>query len=397
MDDKELKKLVDELRKANEALEAGAKNTGELKEKIAKIEVKLADAEKANQELVLKMQEEKKCNEERAESYKALERQLKRMPNGGVSDETKAHTEQHIKIFEKWMRFGSEELSADERKFLSASNDPNGGYLAPLENLLEINKKITLKSPLRQISKVRTITRPGANSYRRDTLVGAYWADEAEDFTESASKYGKDEIPLHKLTGLARVSIEDLTGSAFDMEKEVNSDLVESFEAKESESFITGNGKKRPQGFLNCSGISVVKTGVANGITFDIFADLYGAIKTGYKPVFLLSRKTIASVMKLKDTTGRYLWQAGNIAAGVPNQIEGLSYLEAPHMPDIGTGTTPIACGDFSKGYLIVDGLSMQVLRNPFKDEGFVRFTAYRLVGGQVIMPEAIAVAQCAV
>jgi HK97 family phage major capsid protein len=61
-------------------------------------------------------------------------------------------------------------------------------------------------------------------------------------------------------------------------------------------------------------------------------------------------------------------------------------------MPSVGAGNFPIAFGDFSRGYMIVDRIAMAVLRDPFTQatSGNVRYIARRRVGGQVILPEAI-------
>ena len=61
-------------------------------------------------------------------------------------------------------------------------------------------------------------------------------------------------------------------------------------------------------------------------------------------------------------------------------------------MPNVGAGTFPIAFGDFSRGYMIVDRIAMAVLRDPFTQatSGNVRYIARRRVGGQVIQAEAV-------
>ena len=62
-------------------------------------------------------------------------------------------------------------------------------------------------------------------------------------------------------------------------------------------------------------------------------------------------------------------------------------------MPDIGDGTKPIIFGDFRRGYLIVDRTQLSIMRDPFTQatSGNVRYIARRRVGGQVILPEALA------
>jgi HK97 family phage major capsid protein len=393
MEEKEINSLVGELRKTNEALEAGAKNTGELKEKLAKIETRLDASETENQKLVAKLAAQEKSAAEEKAQYENLEKLAKRMPNGS---EAAAGAKAQLKAFEHYIRHGKEALSAEEVKFLRTDSDPEGGFLAPLEYIDEILKKITLISPIRQYARVRPITAPGAMSLRRDTLVASYWTAEGKNFTPAESQYGQDEIPLHSLTGLVRISTKQLFGSRFNMENEINKDLVEEFARAESQAFVVGDGVRQPSGFVNCPAVEVISSGVADDITFDATIDLFGALKTGYNGIYGMNRHTVARMRKLKDGVGQYIWQAGNPAASIPNAINGYPYIEIPHMDDIGAGNKPVCFADFAKGYLIVDGITMQVLRNPYKEEGFVRFTAERFVGGQVVLAEAIKVMQCA-
>ena len=127
---------------------------------------------------------------------------------------------------------------------------------------------------------------------------------------------------------------------------------------------------------------------------------LWHAVKTAYaiRGVWLLNRNTLAAVRRLKDADKNYVWQPG-LAEGQPNTILGSPYVEVPDMPNEGAGATPIAFGDFRRGYTIVDRIALSVLRDPFTQAtaGNVRFIARRRVGGQVVLAEAIAKLICAV
>ena len=81
-----------------------------------------------------------------------------------------------------------------------------------------------------------------------------------------------------------------------------------------------------------------------------------------------------------------------SLVSGVPNTILGYPYVEATDMPSVGANAFPVAFGDFSKAYMIVDRVALAVLRDPFTQAttGNVRYIARRRVGGQVVLPEAI-------
>ena len=107
--------------------------------------------------------------------------------------------------------------------------------------------------------------------------------------------------------------------------------------------------------------------------------------------VWMMNRSTIGQIRRLKDGDGEYLWAPG-LAGGVPNTINGAPYVEAADMPDVGASAKPVAFGDFRRGYVIVDRIAMEMLRDPYTQatSGAVRMIFRRRVGGQVVLPEAI-------
>jgi len=81
-----------------------------------------------------------------------------------------------------------------------------------------------------------------------------------------------------------------------------------------------------------------------------------------------------------------------SLQGGLTNTILGQPYVEATDMPSIAQNAFPVAYGDFRRAYMIVDRVSLAVLRDPFTQAttGNVRYIARRRVGGQVVLPEAI-------
>ena len=81
-----------------------------------------------------------------------------------------------------------------------------------------------------------------------------------------------------------------------------------------------------------------------------------------------------------------------SLTGGASNTILGYPYVEATDMPDVAGGAYPVAFGDFRRAYMIVDRVSLAVLRDPFTQAttGNVRYIARRRVGGQVVQAEAI-------
>jgi HK97 family phage major capsid protein len=218
------------------------------------------------------------------------------------------------------------------------------------------------------------------------------------------------KIPAHELYAEARISLANLEDSAFDLEAELSAEFAEQFGVAEGAAVASGNGVGKPLGFLdaNAAGPSTpidftVSGGAssiagASGSEGDGLVNLFHAVKTAYasRGRWALNRASLGKVRLLKDTQGRYLWQPG-LSESAPATILGAPYTECPDMPNEGSGTFPIAFGDWQRAYTLVDRVGMAITRDPFTvaSSGQVKFTARRRVGGQVILGEALRLLKC--
>lgn len=376
-------------------LESNQSETSDSKAKISKLEAFLDKQEEKNQELTAQLKAQEKTENELKEKLEELEKKAYRANNSnGDKDKIKAE----IKSFEKMIQLGAAELEPEEKKTLRTDVETDGGFLVHPEITSEMIKDITEISPIRQIARVRTTSSKSIIIHRRTGLVQGGWVGECETKPENNSTYGDIEIFVNKLSVFSVITNEMLMDSSFNMETEIMADVAEDFAQKEGAAFVGGDGVKKPLGFTNDSDVQVVNTGVANDITADSIITIAGELKTGYNPMYLMNRKTTAAVRKLKDGNGQYLWQPG-LSGGLPNTLNGAPYMETPDMDDIGAANTPIAYGDFARGYTIVDSATMSVIRDQFTlaTQGKVRFIFMRRVGGQVVQPEAIKLLTCAV
>ena len=125
----------------------------------------------------------------------------------------------------------------------------------------------------------------------------------------------------------------------------------------------------------------------------DELVELVYAVKAGYRQngVFVMNRKTQATVRKFKDTTGAYLWQPPAIAGGKASLMT-FPVIEAEDIPDVAANSLSIAFGDFNRGYLVVDRAGVTVLRDPYTAKPYVLFYTTKRVGGGVQDFDAIKV-----
>jgi len=386
--EKDVNGLVKEVRELAEKKEKDVLD----KEKEAKLDVALDKYEKKSEQLSKQILDEKEKNEKLAEKVEIFEKQLCRLPasgkNGLKLDEGK-------KAFSHFVKTG--EITEVGKKYLRTDSNPDGGALIEYEAIPDLIKDITEISPVRQVARIDRTSNIGVNRYQRTSLVSVSIPGEGNAAVESNSKYKNLAIPLFEIMGEVKITNAAAMQSGFDFEMEARNDLVEAFAQFEGEKFVKGNGSNEPQGFMTSSLVTSRNTGVADDLTYDNIIDLTGDIKTGYSPVFGFNRTTRARIRKLNDGHGNYLWVAGNLAAGIPNQIEGYNYFEMPDMDNIGAGLYPVVFGDFRRGYNIVEGLQMKVQRNPFRTSGFIIIEISRFVGGNVQTGEALKKLKCSV
>lgn len=320
-------------------------------------------------------------------------------PGGG---QDRAAPSEERKAFSEYLRL-VDRTPIDSLKALTVSADASGGYLAPSEFSTEVLKGIVEISPMRQAARVTSTSAGEVILPKRTGRPTGSWVGEVEDRPETGSTYGQAEIPVHEMACYVDVSLKLLEDSAVNVEAEVAFDVAQEFGRLEGAAFIGGNGVKKPLGLLSASEIAYTASGNASTLgsaPADLLITHLYSVSATYRNrgSWMMNGSTLAAIRKLKDgTTGIYLWQPA-YAAGQPETILGRPVIEAPDMPDVGSGTIPIAFGDFSTAYRIFDRVGMSIFADPYtqRTNGLVRFHARRRVGGDVVMAEAVKTIKCA-
>jgi HK97 family phage major capsid protein len=288
-----------------------------------------------------------------------------------------------------------------EEKALTIGTPGDGGYLVPGETESEILTRLAAISPIRAIASVRQVS---SSVYKKPvTLTGpaASWVAETAARTSATTSQTIDliEFPTAELYAQPAATQVFLDDAAVDVGQWIADEVNAAFAEQETAAFVNGNGTNKPKGFLQetqvaesswaWESIGFLKTGVAGAWAAsdesDILIDLVYALKAGYRQNanWLMNRRTQAAVRKLKDAEDNYIWSPAANADGKAT-LMGFPLVEVEDMPDIGTGTTPIAFGDFRRGYLVVDRAGVNVLRDPYSAKPYVLFYTTKRVGGGV-------------
>jgi HK97 family phage major capsid protein len=287
-----------------------------------------------------------------------------------------------------------------EEKALSIGSNADGGYLVPAETETEITRRLTEISPIRAIATVRNVS---SSVYRKPvTLTGPAvgWVAETASRPQTDSQtIDQLDFPTAELYAMPAATSAFLDDAAVDVGAWIAEEVNAAFAAQETTAFISGNGTNKPKGFLAETQVAesawawdklgYVATGVSGNWPVDdasdVLVDLVYTLKAGYRQnaSFVMNRKTQGAVRKLKDAEGNYLWQPGAVAGAKPT-LMGFPLVEAEDMPNIGANTTPVAFGDFRRGYLVVDRQGVNVLRDPYSAKPYVLFYTTKRVGGGV-------------
>lgn len=319
-----------------------------------------------------------------ADRLDKMEARMNRLGAAKPEDAPKAE----LKAFGSYLRLGSN-APADELKTLTVSSDPQGGYLAPAEMSTEFVRDLVEFSPIRSVASVRSTGSPSVIYPRRTGITNAKWKGETQAQEGSEPAFGQSEIVVKEANTFVDISNQLLADSAGQAEAEVRLALAEDFGKKEGAAFVNGNGVLEPEGIMTAAGIGETVNGHATVLAADALITLMYAMPATYRNAgaWAMNGTTLATLRKLKDGQGNYLWQPA-YQLGQPETILGRPVVEMLDLPDIASGTFPVIYGDWS-GYRIVDRIGLSILVNPYllATNGLTRIHATRRVGGGVLQP----------
>lgn len=299
---------------------------------------------------------------------------------------------------------------------MSVGQDSKGGFTVTPEIDRVIAEYAREGSAMRRLS--RTVLMETGSEFeilftsKRAEAGG--WVGETQERTGTeGAGMSKITIPLHASYAEPKVTQRVLDDSSFDIEAFVSGEITGTLGELENAAYVNGNGVVKPKGFLtydssteddatrplgtlqhvlsgNDGAFEPVSTGV---LPADRLTDMVYSLNVEYRTnaSWLMNSKTAATVRKMKDGEGNYLWQQ-SLAAGQPSTLLGYPVEIDENMPDIASGSKSIAFGDFRRGYCIVDRMGLNVLRDAYTLKGWVKFYTTRRTGGGIVDSRAIKV-----
>lgn len=283
-------------------------------------------------------------------------------------------------------------LTALRTNFKQVSNvlqegvDADGGYLVPVEYDRRLIDVLDEENIVRKLAT--RITTSGEHRINvAATKPAAAWIEEGAALTWGDATFDQILMDAHKLHVAVKVTEELLYDNAFGLENYLLTQFGKALANAEEDAFLNGDGTGKPTGIFNATGGGQVAGTLSGAVKTDDVIDLVYALKRPYRKnaSFIMNDKTLASLRKLKDNNGAYLWQP-SYQAGEPDKVLGYTVYTSAYAPE-----NAVAFGDF-KYYNIGDrgSRSFKQLNELFAGNGMIGFVAKERVDGKLVLPEAV-------
>ena len=292
---------------------------------------------------------------------------------------------------------------------MMVASDPSGGYWVTPDTTGRMVKKVYESTPMRQLANVVTIGTDRLEGPIDNDESDAAWVGETGTRSQTDTpQIGKWEIPVHELYAYPKVTQKLLEDAMIDVEAWLADKSVNKFSRKENAAFANGTGLLQPKGILAYDFVDTaddtrawgsfqfVKSG-ANGAfaasnPADKLIDLIFEVKAAYRQraAFLMARRTMAAVRKLKDGQDNYLVDLRLRDGALVESIFGFPVTDGEDMPAMAANSLSLLFGDFAEAYTIVDRLGVSVVRDNITQPGFVKYHMRKRVGGGAVNFEAV-------
>lgn len=328
----------------------------------------------------------------RLERQEALEAELNRPVNQPLTSKPGSGRGEEPKTGRASDEYRKAMLDAFRSNFKRVSNilqegvDADGGYLVPEEYDHRLIDTLSEENIMRRLAT--TITTSGEHKINiAATKPAASWIEEGGALTFGDATFSQILLDAHKLHVAIKVTEELLYDNAFNLEGYILDQFGKALGNAEEDAFLNGDGTGKPLGLFAATGGGTVAGTLTAAIKSDDMLDLVYALKRPYRKTasFIMNDKTLASLRKLKDNNGAYIWQP-SYQAGEPDRVLGYAVHTSAYAPE-----DAIAFGDY-KYYNIGDRgtRSFAELRELFAGNGMIGYVAKERVDGKLILPEAV-------
>jgi HK97 family phage major capsid protein len=291
------------------------------------------------------------------------------------------------------------------RNAMSTTTPAEGGFTVPAEIASMVVDSLKAFGGMREVAQV--ITTAGGNSLNWPTSDGTSEVGEiiAENGAANTGEitFGTVAVNPYKYSSKKiALPVELIQDSAIDVVQFVVDRLATRLGRITNQHYTTGTGTSQPFGVMARATVGKTgATGTTVSATYDDLIDLIHSVNSAYRARgarFMLRDTSVAALRKLKDTSGRPIWNPGDnesISGGAPATICGYAYTVNDDVAAMAANARSIAFGDFSQ-FVIRDVAGSTSMRR-FDDSAFalngqVGFCGWMRTGSNLLDTAAVKV-----
>jgi HK97 family phage major capsid protein len=189
------------------------------------------------------------------------------------------------------------------------------------------------------------LTIPTLTAYSTATIKSA-----GSVIADSEPTFSNVQLNAFKYSFLVPVANELLTDAGFDISALIAEQAGNAIGFGINAGLTNGTGTVEPTGIFTTGASAVTGgTGVSGAPTYENLVDLLYALDGQARLLpgigWLMNKTGLAAVRKIKDGSGAFIWSAGNMAQGQPDQLLGYPVYENPAVASVGTSAFSIGVG----------------------------------------------------
>ncbi|MAF60211.1 phage major capsid protein [Blastomonas sp. CCH5-A3] len=290
-------------------------------------------------------------------------------PESGEDRTAEQAEEEYRDAFYAMLREGGDmsALSAESRQLLrrgyvenrvqTAGTDAAGGFTVPTTLANFIVSTMKDWGPMYDPGITTELVTSSGNAFdiptNDDTGNTAALKSEGADLTDDDSgdlAFGEKNLNAYVYaTPWLKISFELLQDSAFNLEAFIGAKLGERLGRIANQRLTIGTGSSQPNGIVTAAAIGKTAAAAA-AIAADELIDLQHSVNAAYRRSprcgWMFADTTLASIRKLKDGQGNYLWQMGDVRVGAPDLILGKQYYVNDDVAAMAANARSVVFGD---------------------------------------------------
>lgn len=284
------------------------------------------------------------------------------------------------------------------RNAMSTTTSAEGGYTVPSEIASMVIDSLKAFGGMREVSEV--FGTEGGNALNWPTSDGT--AEVGEIVAENAAATGADITfgtvavnPYKYSSKKIALPWELISDSAIDVIAFVVNRLSTRIGRITNTHYTTGTGTAQPRGVVTgASSGKVGATGQTATVIYDDLFDLKHSVNRAYRSGarFMMADASVSIVSKLKETTGRPIWEPA-VTAGAPDMLLGHPVTINDDVAAMAANAKSILFGNFS--YYKIRDVNGSVIMRRFDDSAFalngqVGYCGWMRTGGNLVDAAAV-------